>query len=82
MKTSAPRGSATSNLGIRSRQHPLPAPLNLWQQVDERIRLYIERLMKLSPDDAFRLQKIITSVTETTLRGLMLESWNGAGRFP
>jgi len=50
-----------------------PHHLNLWQQVDERIRLYIERLLNLSKDDAFRLQKDYYRRYGTTLRGLMLE---------
>jgi putative hydrolase of the HAD superfamily len=50
-----------------------PHHLNLWQQVDERIRLYIERLLDLSHDDAFRLQKDYYRRYGTTLRGLMLE---------
>ena len=50
-----------------------PHHLNLWQQVDERIRDYIARLLKLSQDDAFRLQKDYYRRYGTTLRGLMLE---------
>ena len=50
-----------------------PHHLNLWQQVDERIRDYIARLLKLSQEDAFRLQKDYYRRYGTTLRGLMLE---------
>src|SRR5689334_15812354 len=50
-----------------------PHHLNLWQQVDERIRDYIVRLLNLSRDDAFRLQKDYYRRYGTTLRGLMLE---------
>jgi putative hydrolase of the HAD superfamily len=50
-----------------------PHHLNLWQQVDERIRLYIERLLNLPKDAAFRLQKDYYRRYGTTLRGLMLE---------
>ena len=50
-----------------------PHHLNLWQQVDVRIRLYIERLLKLPADAAFRLQKDYYKRYGTTLRGLMLE---------
>jgi putative hydrolase of the HAD superfamily len=50
-----------------------PHHLNLWQQVDERIRDYIARLLNLSEDDAFRLQKDYYRRYGTTLRGLMLE---------
>jgi len=58
MKTSAPRGFGPRRDWVFDLDNTLyPHHLNLWQQVDERIRLYIERLLKLSPDDAFRLQK-------------------------
>ncbi len=50
-----------------------PHHLNLWQQVDERIREYIARLLDLSQQDAFRLQKDYYKRYGTTLRGLMLE---------
>jgi putative hydrolase of the HAD superfamily len=50
-----------------------PHHLNLWQQVDERIREYIVRLLDLSHDDAFRMQKDYYRRYGTTLRGLMLE---------
>ena len=50
-----------------------PHHLNLWQQVDDRIRLYIERVLDLSRNDAFRLQKDYYRRYGTTLRGLMLE---------
>jgi putative hydrolase of the HAD superfamily len=50
-----------------------PHHLNLWQQVDERIREYIMRLLDLSHDEAFRLQKDYYKRYGTTLRGLMVE---------
>ena len=50
-----------------------PHHLNLWQQVDERIRDYISRLLNLSQTDAFRMQKDYYKRYGTTLRGLMLE---------
>ncbi|MGC2031597.1 MAG: hypothetical protein WA642_16365, partial [Steroidobacteraceae bacterium] len=34
-----------------------PHHLNLWQQVDERIRDYIVDFLKITHDEAFRLQK-------------------------
>jgi putative hydrolase of the HAD superfamily len=74
MKTSAPRGFGHVETWVFDLDNTLyPHHLNLWQQVDERIRLYIERLLKLSPDDAFRLQKDYYKRYGTTLRGLMLE---------
>ena len=50
-----------------------PHHLNLWQQVDERIRDYIVDLLKISRDEAFRLQKDYYRRYGTTLRGLMEE---------
>lgn len=50
-----------------------PHHLNLWQQVDERIRDYISRLLDLSAQEAFRMQKDYYKRYGTTLRGLMLE---------
>jgi putative hydrolase of the HAD superfamily len=74
MKTSAPRGFDHVGTWVFDLDNTLyPHHLNLWQQVDERIRLYIERLLDLSKEDAFRLQKDYYRRYGTTLRGLMLE---------
>lgn len=50
-----------------------PHHLNLWQQVDERIRAYIADFLKISHDEAFRMQKDYYRRYGTTLRGLMIE---------
>jgi putative hydrolase of the HAD superfamily len=50
-----------------------PHHLNLWQQVDGRIRAYIANYLSISEDDAFRLQKDYYQRYGTTLRGLMTE---------
>ncbi len=50
-----------------------PHHLNLWQQVDERIRDYIVRFLNVTHDQAFRLQKDYYKRYGTTLRGLMAE---------
>ena len=50
-----------------------PHHLNLWQQVDVRIRDYIVGFLKISHDEAFRLQKDYYKRYGTTLRGLMKE---------
>jgi putative hydrolase of the HAD superfamily len=50
-----------------------PHHVNLWQQVDVRIREYIARLFDLSQADAFRMQKDYYKRYGTTLRGLMVE---------
>jgi putative hydrolase of the HAD superfamily len=74
MTVSAPRGFDHVETWVFDLDNTLyPHHLNLWQQVDERIRLYIERLLNLSREDAFRLQKDYYRRYGTTLRGLMLE---------
>jgi putative hydrolase of the HAD superfamily len=50
-----------------------PHHLNLWQQVDVRIRDYIVDFLKVTHDEAFRLQKDYYRRYGTTLRGLMEE---------
>jgi len=47
--------------------------LNLWQQVDERIRAYIAEFLKVSHDEAFRLQKDYYRRYGTSMRGMMTE---------
>jgi len=47
--------------------------LNLWQQVDERIRDYIARYLKVTAEEAFRLQKDYYKRYGTSMRGLMTE---------
>jgi putative hydrolase of the HAD superfamily len=50
-----------------------PHHLNLWQQVDVRIRDYIVDFLKISHEEAFRLQKDYYRRYGTTMRGLMEE---------
>ena len=52
-----------------------PRHTNLYelQQVDVRIRDYVQRLLKLPPDEAHRLQKDYYRRYGTTLRGLIVE---------
>jgi len=50
-----------------------PHHVNLWQQVDERIRDYIADYLKISREDAFRLQKDYYKRYGTSMRGLMTE---------
>jgi putative hydrolase of the HAD superfamily len=50
-----------------------PHHLNLWQQVDDRIRAYIARYLGVEPEAAFRLQKDYYKRYGTTMRGLMTE---------
>ena len=50
-----------------------PHHLNLWQQVDVRIRDYIAAFLKIPHDEAFRVQKDYYKRYGTTMRGLMIE---------
>ena len=50
-----------------------PHHLNLWQQVDARIRDYIADFLKVTHEEAFRLQKDYYRRYGTSMRGLMIE---------
>jgi putative hydrolase of the HAD superfamily len=50
-----------------------PHHLNLWQQVDERIRDYVAQFLRVTHEEAFRLQKDYYKRYGTTMRGLMTE---------
>jgi putative hydrolase of the HAD superfamily len=50
-----------------------PHHLNLWQQVDGRIRDYIAGFLKVTHEEAFRLQKDYYKRYGTSMRGLMTE---------
>jgi putative hydrolase of the HAD superfamily len=50
-----------------------PHHVNLWQQVDARIRDYIAQFLKITHEEAFRLQKDYYKRYGTTLRGMMTE---------
>ena len=45
----------------------------LWQQVDDRIRAYVAEFLKVTADEAFRVQKDYYKRYGTTMRGLMTE---------
>src|SRR6516225_8332966 len=50
-----------------------PHHVNLWQQVDGRIRDYIAAFLKIPPAEAFRVQKEYYKRYGTSMRGLMTE---------
>jgi putative hydrolase of the HAD superfamily len=50
-----------------------PHHVNLWQQVDERIRDYIAGFLNIPRDEAFRVQKDYYKRYGTSMRGLMTE---------
>ncbi|MBI5127943.1 MAG: pyrimidine 5'-nucleotidase [Rhodopseudomonas palustris] len=50
-----------------------PHHVNLWQQVDVRIRDFVADWLKVTPDEAFRIQKDYYKRYGTTMRGMMTE---------
>ena len=50
-----------------------PHHLNLWQQVDDRIREYVARFLDVGREEAHRVQKDYYRRYGTTMRGLMTE---------
>ena len=50
-----------------------PHDLNLWQQIDDRIRSFVSNFLKVTKEEAFRLQKDYYKRYGTTMRGLMAE---------
>ena len=70
----APRGFGAVETWVFDLDNTLyPHHLNLWQQVDERIRDYIAGFLKVTPDEAFRVQKDYYRRYGTSMRGLMEE---------
>src|SRR3954451_9048928 len=71
---SAPRTFAHVETWVFDLDNTLyPHHLNLWQQVDDRIRAYIADFLKVSPDEAFRVQKDYYKRYGTSMRGMMTE---------
>jgi putative hydrolase of the HAD superfamily len=58
-----------------------PHDLNLWQQIDDRIRDYIARFLDVGRDEAFRVQKDYYRRYGTSMRGLMTEHGMKADDF-
>ena len=78
----APRGFAHVETWVFDLDNTLyPHHLNLWQQVDERIRAYIMDFLKLGRDEAFRVQKDYYKRYGTSMRGLMTEHGMKADDF-
>jgi putative hydrolase of the HAD superfamily len=71
---STPRGFGSVEAWVFDLDNTLyPHHLNLWQQVDDRIRDFIADFLKVPHDEAFRLQKNYYKRYGTTMRGLMTE---------
>jgi putative hydrolase of the HAD superfamily len=70
----APRGFAHVETWVFDLDNTLyPHHLNLWQQVDVRIRDYIARFLDVTHEEAFRVQKDLYKRYGTSMRGLMTE---------
>ena len=70
----APRGFASVETWVFDLDNTLyPHHLNLWQQVDERIRDYVAKFLRVTHEEAFRVQKDYYRRYGTTMRGLMTE---------
>ena len=71
---SAARGFAHVETWVFDLDNTLyPHHVNLWQQVDTRIRDYIASFLKVTREEAFRLQKDYYRRYGTSMRGLMTE---------
>jgi putative hydrolase of the HAD superfamily len=69
-----PRGFSQVDTWVFDLDNTLyPHHLNLWQQVDERIRAYVARFLDVGREEAFRVQKDYYRRYGTTMRGLMTE---------
>jgi putative hydrolase of the HAD superfamily len=69
-----PRGFAHVDTWVFDLDNTLyPHHLNLWQQVDVRIRDYIARFLDVTHEEAFRVQKDLYKRYGTSMRGLMTE---------
>jgi putative hydrolase of the HAD superfamily len=72
--TATPRGFSHVDTWVFDLDNTLyPRHLNLWQQVDERIRDYVAKFLDVGREEAFRVQKDYYKRYGTTMRGLMAE---------
>ena len=72
--TATPRGFSHVETWVFDLDNSLyPRHLNLWQQVDERIREYVAKFLDVGREVAFRVQKDYYRRYGTTMRGLMTE---------
>jgi putative hydrolase of the HAD superfamily len=73
-RSRAPRGFAHIDTWVFDLDNTLyPHDVNLWQQIDARIRDFIADFLELSPQQAFRVQKDYYRRYGTSMRGLMIE---------
>ena len=73
-RSGAPRGFEHIDTWVFDLDNTLyPHDVNLWQQIDVRIRDFIADFLHLSPQQAFRVQKDYYRRYGTSMRGLMIE---------
>jgi putative hydrolase of the HAD superfamily len=73
-RSQAPRGFEHIDTWVFDLDNTLyPHDVNLWQQIDLRIRDFIADFLQLSPRQAFRVQKDYYRRYGTSMRGLMIE---------
>jgi putative hydrolase of the HAD superfamily len=70
---STPRGFGKVETWVFDLDNTLYPHHLLWRQVDDRIRAYISEFLKVSHEEAFRVQKDYYKRYGTTMRGLMTE---------
>jgi putative hydrolase of the HAD superfamily len=72
--TATPRGFSHVDTWVFDLDNTLyPHHLNLWQQVDARIREFVAKFLDVGREEAFRVQKDYYRRYGTTMRGLMTE---------
>jgi len=72
--TANPRGFSHVDTWVFDLDNTLyPRHLNLWQQVDGRIRDFVAKFLDVTHEEAFRVQKDYYRRYGTTMRGLMTE---------
>ena len=80
--TATPRGFSHVDTWVFDLDNTLyPHHLNLWQQVDERIREFVAKFLDLGREEAFRVQKDYYRRYGTTMRGMMTEHGISADDF-
>ena len=78
----SPRGFAHVDQWVFDLDNTLyPHHVNLWQQVDARIRDYVANALKVPADEAFRIQKDYYKRFGTTMRGMMTLHGTSADDF-
>jgi putative hydrolase of the HAD superfamily len=69
----SPRGFGAVEAWVFDLDNTLYPHHLLWQQVDDRIRQYVSDFLRVTHEEAFRLQKDYYKRYGTTMRGLMTE---------